>query len=181
MFNKQLLEKLAERGQMSASEFLNGVPRTRGDYVDFYSVATLLHAGYVSTNSSVESNGEIRRGTLGLDTQTTAIFLQQLMLPIGESFQINGCPRESACNVPVTFFITADGYMKLEELAEKKANRRQRRFDYLMSFLLAIFAALLSASLFHYFAVQRAIITPPPEGSMSITNESVSKQHIKAQ
>lgn len=172
MDNIQLLEQLADRGQMSANEFLKGVPRTHGEYVDFYSAAALLHAGYVSTDSTTESGGEKKRGTLGIDTRDTAIFLQQLMLPKGDKFQIDGCPRESAIDFPVTFFITADGYLKLEELNEKKANQRQQRLNYLMSFLVAVVAAVLSAILFNYFAVQREAVLSGKEKSLNITVES---------
>lgn len=171
MIQYDLLSLLAKEGEMRAQDFLSNVPRKRGDYLDFYAVAGLLHAGYISSDSTVDSGGERKRGTLGLDTLNTSVFLCQLMLPQGESFQFNDCPHDSAHNFPVRIFITADGYLKLEEISEREANRRQKRVDYLISFLVAIVAAVLTAALFHYSAVQRL----SPESQPNITEPPVQE------
>ena len=155
MISKELLETAASAGELSAFEFLEKIPRTFGNYKDFYQAAALLHAGYISTDSTTDSQGEKKRGTLGIDTKETAVFLQQLVLPKGESFEINGCPRDSAAGFPVRFFITAKGYLKLEEIIEREASKKQKRIDYAVSLLVAIIAVIVSSFLFHYFALQR--------------------------
>jgi hypothetical protein len=55
---EKLLYLLSAHGEMSAREFLSHVPRPRGDYLDFYLAATLLHAGYVSTDTTTSGAGE---------------------------------------------------------------------------------------------------------------------------
>lgn len=99
---------------MRAQEFLSNVPRIRGDYVDFYPVAALLHAGYVSTDSTTESGKKKVEGQLGLNTKDTAVSLCQLTLKPGDSFQIDGCPRDSTHDFPLNVFITAEGYLRLD-------------------------------------------------------------------
>ena len=152
---EQLLRLLADRGEMKAQEFLASVPRTRGDYLDFYPVAALLHAGYISTDSTFDSGDKKVEGKLGLNTKDTAVFLCQLMLKPGESFQIDDCPRESAHDFPLKVFITSDGYLRLDELAERKAERVRKRIDYLAALAVAIVAALVSSYLTHHFASER--------------------------
>jgi hypothetical protein len=152
---EDLLNVISERGEMPAQEFLKAVPRKRGDYLDFYPAAVLLHAGYVSTDSTTESGGERVKGKLGLNTYDTAVFLCQLMLKPGESFKINDCPRDSAHNFPLKVFITSEGFLRLDELAERRAERVQKRVDYGIALSVAIVAALLSSYLTHLFASER--------------------------
>ena len=147
---EELMRFLAVRGEMPAQEFLKMVPRTRGDYLDFYPVAALLHAKYISTNST---NDE---GKLAPTMQKLAVVLCQLMLPIGESFQIDGCARESWCNFAVNVFITSEGYLRLDELEQRKLERNRKRMDYVVSLVIAIFIAILSSNLANYFASERA-------------------------
>ena len=151
-----LLEILAAHGEMKAQDFLAHVPRRSNDYLDFYPAAALLHAGYVSTDSTTETGGTKVRGTLGLTMQDTAVFLCQLILPPGESFQINNCPRDSAYNFPVKMFMTADGYLRLDELERRRTERRRKRNDYIVSLTVAVLVALISSYLAHYFAVIRS-------------------------
>ena len=128
---------------------------TRGNYLDFYPVAALLHAGYVSTDSALDSGEKSVEGKLGLNTKDTAVFLCQLMLKPGASFEVDDCPRDSACDFPLKVFITSEGYLRLDELAERKAERFRKRIDYCVALAVAIVAALLSSSLTHYFASER--------------------------
>src|SRR5947207_15222760 len=90
---ESLLALLAVRGEMDAQTFLAAVSRPRTDYSDFFQVAALLHAGYIGTDSITEIRGEKIPGRLGATTRDTSIFLCQLMLKPGESFEIDGCPR----------------------------------------------------------------------------------------
>lgn len=102
---------------MKAQDFLTHVQRKRGDYLDFYPVAALLHAGYITTDSETSTHrGKTIEGKLGANLQDTAIFLCQLVLPPGGSFQINNCPRDSAYNFPVKVFVTADGLRKASHM-----------------------------------------------------------------
>src|ERR1041384_4650564 len=111
-----LLEVLATHGEMKAQEFLKHVARKRGDYLDFYPVAALLHAGYVTTETITEIGRTVAGAKLGVTLQDTALILCQLMLPLGESFQFNKVPRHSMHDFPVTIIMTAEGYLRLDEL-----------------------------------------------------------------
>ena len=153
---EKLMRFLAARGEMPAQEFLEKVPRTRGDYLDFYPIAALLHAKYISTDSTTESAGKKVEGQLGVTMKKTAVFLCQLTLPSGKSFQIDGCVRESACDFPVNVFITSEGYLRLDELEQRKVERNRKRVDYAVSLVIAVSVAILSSYLAHYFASERA-------------------------
>jgi hypothetical protein len=150
-----LLKLVAERGELDAQSLLAHVPRPNATYLDFFPLATLLHAGYIATDSVTENREQKIQGKLGVTTQDTAIFLCQLTLKPGESFEINGCPRDSARGLPLNVFITAEGYVRLDELQERAAERRRKRRDYLVTALVAIAAAVLSSVLAHYFATER--------------------------
>jgi len=151
-----LLELLAAEGEMKAQDFLTHIRRTRGDYLDFYPVAALLHAGYITTDSETNTHdGKTIKGKLGEDLQNTAVFLCQLVLPPGESFQFNNCGRESAYSFPVKIFMTADGYLRLDELEQRRVERKRKRNDYIVSLTVAVLVALLSSYLAHYFATKR--------------------------
>lgn len=152
---EELMRFLAAQGEMSAQEFLKKVPRIRGDYLDFYPIAALLHANYINTDSTVESAGKVVDGQLGVTMKKTAVFLCQLMLPVGESFYIDGCARESACNFPLNVFITSEGYFRLEELEQRNIERVRQREAYIISLGIGVFLAILSSFLAHYFASQR--------------------------
>lgn len=152
---EELLQSLANRGEMKAQEFLSRVPRTRGDYLDFYPVAALLHAGYISSDSTFERGERKVEGKLGLNTKDTAVFLCQLSLNLGESFEIDGCPRESAHDLPLKVFMTSDGYLRLDELRQRRTERLKKRIDYMVSLSIAVVAALLSSFMAHYFALER--------------------------
>ena len=121
--SEQLLELLAEKGEMKAQDFLAHAPRPRGDYIDFYPVAALMHAGYIASNSPNNRGGETIKGKLGFNTKDTSVFMCQLLLNTGESFEIDGCPRKSADDFPVKLFITAEGYLRLDELREGNRGR----------------------------------------------------------
>ena len=54
--HENLLRLIANRGEMSAQEFVGKVTRVRGDYTDFYGVAAMLHSGYIFTDSTTEGN-----------------------------------------------------------------------------------------------------------------------------
>ena len=153
--SEDLLRILAKHGEMSAQELLKNVHRSRGDYLDFYPVAALLHGNYIATDSSGERSGQQFQDKLGLNTQETAVFLCQLMLPQGESFQFNNCGRESAAKFPLKMFMTADGYLRLDELDQRRIERNRKRIDYFVSFTVAVIVALLSSYLTHYFASRR--------------------------
>jgi hypothetical protein len=158
MNSEQLLELLAKNGEMKAQEFLAHVPRPRGDYVDFYSVAALLHANYIRSNSTLDHSGEKFQGQFGVNMRDTSVVLCQLMLPPGESFEINKCPRESWHDSDITLFITSEGYLRLDELQKRRQEKRQTRNGYWVAVGVAILAAVLSTSLSHYFALQRLAV-----------------------
>jgi hypothetical protein len=169
---EDLLKILGAQGEMKAQEFLKQVPRVRGNYLDFYPVAVLLHARYISTDSTTERSGTKVIGTLGLNAQDTAIFLCQLTLPPGESFQFNNCPRDSAHNFPVTLFMTAEGYLRLDELEQRRVERNRKRNDYIVSLTVAVLVALISSYLAHYYASKRLLLEraqTPPAASNSPT------------
>lgn len=154
-----LLEFLAAEGEMKAQDFLAHVKRKRGDYLDFYPAAALLHAGYITTDSQTSTGrGKTIEGKLGDSLQDTAVFLCQLVLPPGESFQINNCPRDSAHNFPIKVFMTAEGYLRLDELEQRRIEQKRKRNDYIVSLTIAVLVALLSSYLAHYFATKRAVI-----------------------
>ncbi len=140
---------------MIAQEFLAHVPRQRGDYLDFYPAAALLHANYISTDLESDRSGKTIEGKLGFNTHETAVMLCQLILPPGESFQINHCPRDSWHNFPVMMFMTAEGYLRLDELEQRRVERNRKRMDYFVSLAVAVLVALLSSYLAHYYASKR--------------------------
>lgn len=150
--NEELLRLLAKRGEMPAREFLLFVKRVRNDYTDFYGVSAMLHAGYISTDSSTESGGKAVKGTFGFDTQDTSVSLCQLTMAPGESFTFNDCPRDSWHDFPIKIFITSSGLLKLEELDQRADANRQKRFDYLFAFVIAILAAVAGGFFTSYFS-----------------------------
>ena len=149
--NEELLRLVASHGEMSGQEVVSSVARPRNDYTDFYGLAAMLHGGYISTDSTSESGGEKKRGTLGLDTQCTAISLCQLALPPGASFFVNDCPRESWHDFPLKIFITSRGLLKLEELDKEAAIKQQKRRDYYFAIFIAILAAVVGGFATSYF------------------------------
>lgn len=156
-----LLDLLAAEGEMKAQDFLTHVHRQRGDYLDFYPAAALLHAGYITTDSVTSTGrGTEIEGKLGGNLQDTAVFLCQLVLPPGESFQINNCPRDSAHNFPIKVLMTAEGYLRLDELEQRRVERKRKRTDYIVSLTVAVLVALLSSYLAHYFAMKRTQAEP---------------------
>lgn len=151
-YNEELLRTLATRGEMPIRDFLLQVKRLRNDHTDFYGVAAMLHGGYMSTDTTSESGGEKMRGTLGIDTQSTAVALCQIALEPGQSFTQNDCPRESWHDFTANIFITIQGLLKLEALDENNSNRRKKRFDYFFAVLIAVFAAVSSGLATSYFS-----------------------------
>jgi hypothetical protein len=149
---EDLLRLLAARGEMPGQELVRLVQRLRNDHTDFYGLAALMHAGYMSVDLSSEERGRIERGPFGFDTQDTAVCLCQLALPPGESFAFNDVARESWHDLPVKIFITSNVLLKLEELDQKSESRRQRRFDYWFAVAIAIFAALASGFFTRFFS-----------------------------
>lgn len=150
--NENLLRLIATNGEMSAQDLVTKIDRRKGDYTDFYGLAAMLHAGYISSSSVSEVGGGKSRGTLGFDTQNTAVFLCQLALPKGESFTFNECPRDSAHDLPLQFFITFSGLLKIEELDAHLEIKRQKRRDYFVTALIAIVAAVVGGLASSYFA-----------------------------
>jgi hypothetical protein len=140
--NQSLLRALAMRGEMSAREFLAMVPRKTLGHTDFYGVAALLHGGFVSTDTTWGVGKLEGRGTLAEDMLNTAVHLCQMTLKKGESFSLHGCPRDAWDPSDVSFFVTPQGLLKLEELDAKTANDKERRFDRWYAFGLAIVAAV---------------------------------------
>ena len=152
--HEDLLRLLAERGEMPAQEFVARVVRKRNDYSDFYGVAAMLHSGLISTDSMSETAGEKQRGTLGPDSQSTAVLLCQLALPRGQSIKLNGCARDSLHSLPLKVFITAQGLFKIEEIDERARVQKEKRFDYAFAVFIAILAAAAGGFATSYF-------TPP--------------------
>lgn len=149
--NENLLRLIATNGEMSSQDLVAKIARPKGNYTDFYGLAAMLHAGYISTDSVTEEGGEKSRGTLGLDAQSTAVFLCQLALPKEEIFTFNDCLRESTHDFPVKFFITFNGLLKIEELDARIESNRQKRLDYFFTALIAIVAAVISGLAASYF------------------------------
>ena len=147
-----LLRLLATRGEMPGQELALLVQRLRNDHTDFYGLAALMHAGYMSTNSSTEARRRIEQGFFGFDTHDTSVCLCQLALPPGKSFAFNDTTRESWHDLPVNIFITSNGLLKLEELDQKAELRRQKRFDYWFAVAIAILAALASGFFSSFFS-----------------------------
>lgn len=151
-YNEELLKSVASKGEMPIREFLLKVARTRNDYTDFYGVAAMLHGGYISTDTTHTSDEERVRGALGVDTKSTSITLCQIALEPGQSFIENELPRESWHESPAKIFITALGFLKLEEINERKLNRTQKRFDYFFAVFIAILAAVAGGIATSYFS-----------------------------
>ena len=158
---RNLLEAINSEGEMPAKDLLALVPRRTNDYRDFFVAANLMHAGYFDFDAGTEKH----TNPLGANSQETAINFAQIMLPEGESFEINGCPRNSWHDFPVKAFSTAKGYLKLEEVIEdekrEEKDRRQKRKDYFMSILTGIIVAVVASWLFHHFALERSEATTP--------------------
>jgi hypothetical protein len=149
--HETVLRFVAEHGEVRVQDLVAKVLRRRGDYTDLFGVAAMLHAGYIFTDSTSDSQGERKRGTLGMDTRGTAVSLCQIALPKGESSMLNGCLRESWCSFPVKVFITSQGLLKLEEIDARVASTRQKRFDYVFAVFIAILAAVAGGLATRYF------------------------------
>jgi hypothetical protein len=126
--SEQLLEILAEEGEMRAQEFLAMVPRPRGDYIDFYPAAALMDSGYIRSDSRHERGDQKVQGKFGFSTKDIAQYMCQLVLAPGEVLKMEGFPpRDSAHNFPVRVFMTSEGYLRLDELRERRLDRRRIR------------------------------------------------------
>jgi hypothetical protein len=158
---ERLLAIVAQQGEMTAQEFVSHVPRIRGDYLDFYPAAALLHAKYIGTDVESGKPGKMIEGSLGLNTHETAVSFCQFALPAGESFQSYNAPRNSWHDFPCCIFITAEGYLRLDELKQRDVERKRKRGDYIVSIIVAILAALLSSYLTHYYASKRLQLENP--------------------
>lgn len=141
--NTELLRILAARGEMPVRELVLRVKRARNDYTDFYGLAALFHAGWIEVDTTEE--GTSPRNWLGSDIQETAQDLCQISLPAGQKFQINGCDRVSWHDFPVTAFLSASGYRKLEEIDLMADDMRRRRKELLLTAAVAVAAALIGA------------------------------------
>lgn len=158
IFSESLLRLIADKGEIDAVELLALVPRIHNDHIDFYPLAGLLHAGFISTTSRLETgDGEKIVGKLGKSTRDTAGFLQQLTLRQGETYTFNNTQRDPV-DFPIEIFVTAEGYLRLDELSQRKLDRSRKRNDYLMTAMVAICAAILSTALTHYFAMSRLTV-----------------------
>src|SRR5436189_4481572 len=116
-----------------------------------------MEAGYIAVDGEVTTGAGITvRGKLGADTRESAIMFCQLALPKGESFEIYNCPRESWHDFPCIIFLTAEGYLRLDELERRKTERRRKRMDYFVSLIVAVLVALISSYLTHLYATRRA-------------------------
>jgi hypothetical protein len=151
---EELLRQIAFHGEIPAQEFAVKAARKNNDYTDFYGLAAMLHSGYISTDCKTESGGEETHGTLGKDMQETAVSLCQFALPLGETFTFNECPRKSWQDFPVKVFITGTGLLKIEELNQRTEAKRQKRFDYVVTILIAIFAAIIGGLATNYLTPQ---------------------------
>ena len=116
---RTLLELIATHGEMRGQDIVKHVRRDRGDYTDFYPLAGLMHAGFVACDTSFEATGQPKLpNSLGPTTLDAAVAFCQMSLPAGESFTIEGCPRESWHDFAVRIFLTGPGYLKLDALRE---------------------------------------------------------------
>lgn len=167
---EQLLSILAQHGEMTGQEFVARVPRLRGDYSDFYPAAALLHAKYIDTDISSGEPGKLVKGSFGPNTHETAVSFCQLALPEGESFQDYEAPRNSWHDFPCRIFMTAEGYLRLDELKQRHIERKRKRVDYIMSIVVAILAALISSYLTHYYASKRLQVEIPRRTLSGIEN-----------
>jgi hypothetical protein len=140
---------------MTAQEFVTHVPRLHGDYSDFYTAAALLQAKYIDTDMQSGEPGKLVRGSLGRNTSEAAVSFCQFALPAGESFQIYSAPRNSWHDFTCNVFMTAEGYLRLDELKKRQIEKKRKRVDYFVSIVVAILAALLSSYLTHYYASKR--------------------------
>ena len=158
---RNLLDTINRNGEMPAKDLLGLVPRRKNDYRDFFVAANLMHAGYFDFNAGTEKC----TNSLGVTSRDTAINFAQIMLPEGESFEINGCSRNSWHDFHVKAFSTAKGFLKLEEIREAETreirDQNQKHKDYLMAILTGILIVILSSWLFHYFSMERSKVTTP--------------------
>jgi hypothetical protein len=145
---KDYLELIAEKGDLNGYELTAHVPRTHGDYRDFYPLAALLHCGYVQTDSSVHlTNREKLYGALGYTTQDSAASLCQFSLPAGASFEIEGVVYNAyGKDFAVNFFLTGSGYLELGKLREREQEQGRRKSDHWIALAIAVGAAILSAA-----------------------------------
>jgi hypothetical protein len=154
--NRKILEAVSEKGELAIQDLLKVVPRPKGNHLDFYPLAILLHAGYLQTDTTTERNwGHVRTteiGKLGFDTKESAQTLFQISLPKGESFVVNKVPRESWCDAEIVIFLTANGAIKLEEIQDNIASKKEKFMDYRVSLLIAVLAALISSTATFYFS-----------------------------
>jgi hypothetical protein len=158
--SERLLALLAQYGEMKAQEFVIHVPRLRGDYLDFYPAAALLHAGYIGTDVKTGPvGGKMVESSLGPNTHDTAIMFSRFALPAGESVQIdNAPPSDSLHKFPCRIFMTAEGYLRLDELEQRRVERNRKRNDYFVSLTVAVLVALISSYLAHYYASKRLLL-----------------------
>lgn len=160
-----LLELLATHGEMKLIDFCREVPRPRGDYLDFYPAAALLHAGYISTTWTLYKGGEKVKDTYGTTTRETAARLYVEVLPEEETFKFDSIEFTGKPFHIGEVFITAEGYLRLDELQRRRAERKRKRLDYIVSLFIAVLAVLLSSYLAHYFTLKRASIQQSPVSS----------------
>ncbi|NOZ52917.1 MAG: hypothetical protein GXP08_07195 [Gammaproteobacteria bacterium] len=158
---RKLIKTINANGELPAKDFLRIVPRQTNDYRDYFIAANLMHAGYFD----FDVGNDKHTNPLGETSQETAIMFAQIMLPKGESFEINGCPRDSWHDFPVNVFSTARGFLKLEEIIDaeqrEKKEHKSKRKDYFMAIFTGILAAVLSSVLFNYYALERSSINTP--------------------
>jgi len=154
--NRKLLEAVSEKGELEIQDLLKAVPRTTGNYLDFYPLAILLHASYFETDTSTHQGSLSETGKLGFNTKDTAQALYQISLPKGESFIVNKVSRESWCDAEIKVFLTANGAIKLEEIQDKIIAKKEKFRDYRVSLLIAVLAALISSAATFYFSTQSA-------------------------
>ena len=107
----------------------------------------------------VNAPANLSKTNLAQTLKTRLYFYASWYCRLGESFQINNCPRDSAANLPLKVFMTADGYLRLDELEQRRVERTRKRTDYIVSLSLLFWL--------RFFPLTEHIILPANDCSMS--------------
>ena len=140
---EKMLRFVASHGEVSADDMVDLVPRATGTYRDFYPLASLLHGNFLTTDTSSKHGSDSSRGTLGITTQDTASFLDQIAAPRGTTVKFHQLERESVRGIEISFFMTSNGYARLEQIDSETSERRRRTREFILTVVVAVVVAII--------------------------------------
>ena len=148
---EKILRHVAAHGEVSADELVDLSSRPTGSYRDFYPLASHLHGGLLTTDTSTQQGNESARGTLGISMQDTACFLQRIATPKGQTFHFHDLKKESARGLPISFFMTSSGYAQLEQIDNNLSEGRKKTKELILTIVVSVFAAIVGGWASAYF------------------------------